>query len=38
MLVLSLEISLGELESILRNYKHDTDFGLDCLLIRCMVE
>jgi len=38
MLVLSLEISLGELKSIWKNYKHDTDFGLDCMLIRYMVE
>jgi len=33
MRILSLEIILGELESILRNYKHDTNFGLDCMLI-----
>jgi len=25
--ILSLVVSLGELESILRNYKHDTDLG-----------
>jgi len=28
MTILSLVISLGELESILRNYKHGADFGL----------
>jgi len=27
MSILSLAVSLGELESILRNYKHGTDFG-----------
>jgi len=27
MIILSLDINLGKLESILRNYKDDIDFG-----------
>jgi len=38
MLIPNLEISLGKLESILRNHTYDTDFGLNCMLIRCMAK